>query len=74
MSTIDGWRCMMALISEIGELEYESRVLVIDESEGDRLRRDEREVRMLEKERDWKRVVRMLTVGWGEVRVVKKYI
>jgi len=32
---------------------------IMDESEGDRERR--REVRMLEKEIDWKRVVRILT-------------
>jgi hypothetical protein len=56
---------MMALISEIGEV---PRVLlVMEESEGERLRREEREVRMLEKERDWKRVVRILMVVGGEV-------
>jgi hypothetical protein len=56
---------MIALISEIGE---ESRwLLVMEESEGERLRREEREVRMLEKEREWKRAVRMLKVVVGEV-------
>jgi hypothetical protein len=56
---------MIALISEIGD---ESRwLLVIEESEGERLRREEIEVRMLEKERDWKRAVRILAV----VRVLR---
>lgn len=55
---------MMALIVLIGEEEfeaYESRLLdIMEESEGDRDRRAEKDVRMLEKERDWKRVVRIV--------------
>jgi hypothetical protein len=47
-------------------------LLVIEESDGERLRRDEREVRMLEKERDWKRVVRILKVGLSVVRLTKR--
>jgi hypothetical protein len=60
---------MMALMAVTGEEEfeaYELRLLDIMElSEGERERR--REVRMLEKEIDWKRVVRILTdevVDW----------
>jgi hypothetical protein len=60
---------MMALMVVTGEEEfeaYEFRLLDIMElSEGERERR--REVRMLEKERDWKRAVRILTdevVDW----------
>lgn len=59
---------MMALMVVTGEEEFdanESRLDIIELSDGERERR--REVRMLEKERDWKRVVRILTdevVDW----------
>ena len=56
---------MIALIVSIGDevLEaYEFRLLdIMEASDADRELR--REVRMLEKERDWKRVVRILTDG-----------
>ena len=60
MSTIDGCRCMIALMVLTGDevLEaYEFRLLV-EQSDADLELR--KEVRMLEKERDWKRVVRIL--------------
>jgi len=60
---------MMALIVLTGDEEleaYESRLLdIMDpwDADDERLR----ELRMLENERDWKRVVRILVVLWIEI-------
>jgi hypothetical protein len=62
MSNIEDWRCMMALMVLIGDEEleaYESRLLDnMEPCDAEDERR--RELRMLENESDWKRVVRIL--------------
>ena len=67
ISNIDGCLCMIALIVSSGdELEaYESRLLDIMELFDEEERR--REVRMLEKLRDWKREVRIFAVDDSEI-------
>lgn len=73
-SSIEGWRCIMALIVFIGEEvedAYESRLLdIIELFDGEEVRW--KDVRMVEKDRDWKREVRISEVR--QMSYLKKYI